>query len=407
MRKMKTNIQYLLLSMLMICGMLASCTEETPLNSTSGNSGSGKVILSYSVSNSVQSRADTDAGWSDFDFNENKVTRLDLYISRNNGEYFRHIPNTSIVYDDADETYNNVTETTADDWEIEGLDPEDINDNDQIYLIANCDAAANIETLSGLQNEVLNGLVCNAKQDKFVMVGAGDDVTITPEENGNDVIISVNLVRVAAKICLSFASNTSWTDVSYRFVHHATTSALLKESETNHLATQTLSTSPSEDGLTEITDQTENLYNDEGTQKLVLYSYTNDWYKEGERYKNPDVNGGTNMDDDQIYKQEPIDETKQTYILLRAPYNANYYYYKVPVNYRLPINNDEVFDTEEEWEAFKESYRHLYQLQRNYIYDITVTIDREGGTETKPVTPKLYYQVIPFDEETIDIPAFE
>lgn len=399
---MKTNIQYLLLSILAICGMLTSCTEETPLSNASDNSSPGRVLLSYSVGKSIQSRADIDAGWTDF--NENKVTRLDLYIFRNNGELFRHIPNTSIEYDDADEKYNNVTETTADDWEIEGLDPEDINDNDQIYLIANCDAAANIETLSGLQDEVLNGLVCNAKQDKFVMVGAGDDVTIASE--GNDIIISVNLVRVAAKICLSFARNTSWTDVSYRFVHHATTSALLKESETNYLATQPLSNSPSEDGLTEITDQTENLYNDEGTQKLVLYSYANDWYKEGERYENPDVNGGI-MDDDQIYKQEPIDETKQTYILLRAPYNGNYYYYKVPVNYRLPINNDEVFDTEEEWEAFKESYRHLYQLQRNYIYDITVTIDREGGTETKPVTPKLYYQVIPFDEETIDIPAFE
>lgn len=406
MRKMKTNIQYLLLSMLMICGMLASCTEETPLNSTSDNSGSGKVILSYSVGKSIQSRAETDAGWTDF--NENKVTRLDLYIFRNDGTFFRHIPNTSIIYDDADETYNNVTETTADDWEIEGLDPEDINGNDQIYLIANCDAAANIETLSGLQDEVLNGLVCNAKQDKFVMVGAGDDVTITPEENGNDVIISVNLVRVAAKICLSFASTTNWTDVSYRFVHHATTSALLKESEANHLATQTLSTSPSEDGLTEITDQTENLYNDEGTQKLVLYSYANDWYKEGESYENPDVNGGTNMDDDQIYKQEPIDETKQTYILLRAPYNGNYYYYKVPVNYRLPINNDEVFDTEEEWEAFKESYRHLYQLQRNYIYDITVTIDRAGGTEYDPIeVDALNVIVEPWEEKSLEVPAFE
>lgn len=403
MRKMKTNIQYLLLSMLMICGMLASCTEETPLNSTSDNSGSGKVILSYSVGKSIQSRADTDAGWTDF--YENKVTRLDLYIFRNNGELFKHIPNTSIEYD-ADETYNNETETTADDWEIEGLDPEDINDNNQIYLIANCDAAANIETLSGLQDEVLNGLVCNAKQDKFVMVGAGDDVTIASE--GNDIIISVNLVRVAAKICLSFASTTNWTDVSYRFVHHATTSALLKESEANHLANQTLSTSPSEDGLTEITDQTENLYKDEGTQKLVLYSYANDWYKEGKSYENPDVNGGTNMDDDQIYKQEPIDETKQTYILLRAPYNGNYYYYKVPVNYRLPINNDEVFDTEEEWEAFKESYRHLYQLQRNYIYNITVTIDREGGTEYDPIeVDALNVIVEPWEEKSLEVPAFE
>ena len=225
---MKTNIQYLLLSILAICGMLTSCTEETPLSNASDNSSPGRVLLSYSVGKSIQSRADIDAGWSD-DFNENKVTRLDLYISRNNGEYFRHIPNTSIVYDDADETYNNVTETTADDWEIEGLDPEDINDNDQIYLIANCDAAANIETLSGLQNEVLNGLVCNAKQDKFVMVGAGDDVIIASE--GNDIIISVNLVRVAAKICLSFASTTNWTEVSYRVVLHATTSALLIESD--------------------------------------------------------------------------------------------------------------------------------------------------------------------------------
>ena len=401
---MKTNIQYLLLSILAICGMLTSCTEETPLSNASDNSSPGRVLLSYSVGKSIQSRADTDAGWTDF--YENKVTRLDLYIFRNNGELFRHIPNTSIEYDDADETYNNVTKTTADDWEIEGLDPEDINGNDQIYLIANCDAAANIETLSGLREEVLEGLVCNAKQDKFVMVGAGDDVTIASE--GNDIIISVNLVRVAAKICLSFAGTTNWTDVSYRFVYHATTSALLKESEANHLTTQTLSTSPSEDGLTEITDQTENLYNDEDTQKLVLYSYANDWYKEGERYKNPDVNGGTNMDDDQIYKQEPIDEAKQTYILLRAPYNNNYYYYKVPVNYRLPINNDEVFDTEEEWEAFKESYRHLYQLQRNYIYDITVTIDREGGSERKPIeVQNLEILVKPWTEKEITVPAFE
>lgn len=396
MRKMKTNIQYLLLSILAICGMFSSCTEETPLSNASDNPSSGRVLLSYSVGKSIQSRADTDAGWTDF--YENKVTWLDLYIFRNNGELFRHIPNTSIVYDDADETYNNETETLADDWEIEGLDPEDINDNDQIYLIANCDAAANIETLSGLQDEVLNGLVCNAKQDKFVMVGAGDDVTIASE--GNDIIISVNLVRVAAKICLSFASTTNWTDVSYRFVHHATTSALLKESEANHLATQTLSTSPSEDGLTEITDQTENLYNDEGTQKLVLYSYANDWYKKGEGYENPDVNGGTHMDDDQIYQQEPIDETKQTYILLRAPYNNNYYYYKVPVNFRLPDNNDDV-------NIDPEDYKHLYRLQRNYIYDITVTIDREGGPESEPVTPKLYYQAMPFEEEKIDIPAFE
>lgn len=397
MRKMKTNIQYLLLSILAICGMLASCTEETPLNHASGNSSSGKVILSYSVSNPVQSRADTDEGWTNF--NENKVTRLDLFIFRNNGELFRHIPNTTIVYDDADETPNNETETIADDWEIEGLAPDDIHDDDKIYLIANNESVANAQSLSDLQKETLTGLICNAKQDLFVMVGAGDDVKIT--RSGKDVTISVDLIRVAAKICLSFASQTDWNGVSYRFVHYAQTSALLEENETEHVASQVLSISPSEDGLTEVNTQTtENLYSDEGKQKLVLYSYANDWYKKGGGYENPDVNGGTQMGDDQIYQQEPIDEAKQTYILLRAPYNNDYYYYKVPVNFRLPENNDDV-------NINPDAYKHLYRLQRNYIYDITVTIDREGGPESEPVTPKLYYQVLPFDEETINIPAFE
>ena len=390
---MKTNIQYLLVSMLAICGMLASCTEETPLNNASGNSSSGKVILSYSVSNPVQSRAE-DEGWENF--NENKVARLDLFIFPTGND-------RDVIY--YNETFNNNNDpqtgayTT---WNIPRtlISPDMLETGDEVYLIANYDftSPSSIASKSDLDITLMN-LDCDAKQDDFVMTGKA---IVNKSSTSNDVTIQVDLIRVAAKICLSFASQTDWNEVSYRFVHYAQTSALLEENETEYIASQTLSVSPSEDGLTEVNTQTtQNLYTDEGKQKLVLYSYANDWYKKGEGYENPDVNGGTDMSDDQIYQQEPIDEAKQTYILLRAPYNNDYYYYKVPVNFRLPENNDDV-------NINPDAYKHLYRLQRNYIYDITVTIDREGGPESKPVILQtLNYHVAQWGNETINVPTFD
>lgn len=389
---MKTNIQYLLVSMLAICGMLASCTEETPLNNASSNSSSGKVILSYSVSNPVQSRAE-DAGWKDF--NENKVTRLDLFIfPADNGKVIYY----NETFDDNHDAQTGEYTT----WNIPrtSISPDMLETGDEVYLIANYDftSPSSIASKSDLDITLMN-LDCDVKQDDFVMTGKA---IVNKSSTSNDVTIQVDLIRVAAKICLSFASQTEWNEVSYRFVHYAQTSALLEENETEHVASQTLSVSPSEDGLTEVNTQTtQNLYTDEGKQKLVLYSYANDWYKKGEGYENPDINGGTDMSDDQIYQQEPIDEAKQTYILLRAPYNNDYYYYKVPVNFRLPENNDDV-------NIDPDDYKHLYRLQRNYIYDITVTIDRPGGPESNP-TPvdNLTVVIVPWDEKEIEVPAFE
>lgn len=390
---MKTNIQYLLVSMLAICGMLASCTEETPLNNASSNSSSGKVILSYSVSNPVQSRAE-DEGWTNF--NENKVTRLDLFIFPTGND-------RDVIYYNETFDNNNDPQTGAyTTWNIPrtSISPDMLETGDEVYLIANYDftSPSSIASKSDLDITLMN-LDCDAKQDDFVMTGKA---IVNKSSTSNDVTIQVDLIRVAAKICLSFASQTEWNEVSYRFVHYAQTSALLEENETEHVASQTLSVSPSEDGLTEVNTQTtQNLYTDEGKQKLVLYSYANDWYKKGGGYKNPDVNGGTQMGDDQIYQQEPIDEVKQTYILLRAPYNNDYYYYKVPVNFRLPENNDDV-------NIDPDDYKHLYRLQRNYIYDITVTIDREGGPESKPVpVDNLEVVVVPWEEKEIEVPAFE
>lgn len=85
-------------------------------------------------------------------------------------------------------------------------------------------------------------------------------------------------------------------------------------------------------------------------------------------------------------KEDPIVADRQTYILLKAPYGDEEYYYKVPVNKTIYDGNDAVTFTD----AQLKEIRDLYRMKRNYIYDVTVTIDREGGPVTDPVTPAFY-----------------
>lgn len=80
--------------------------------------------------------------------------------------------------------------------------------------------------------------------------------------------------------------------------------------------------------------------------------------------------------------EEPIDVNKQTYILLKAKYNGTDYFYKVPVNKRLYESNDAATT---DWSQ----YEPLYRLDRNYIYDVTAKVDREGGSD--PDNPATLY----------------
>ena len=84
------------------------------------------------------------------------------------------------------------------------------------------------------------------------------------------------------------------------------------------------------------------------------------------------------------------DEQYYAASLLKAPYGGNTYYYKVPVNFSIADYNDKERFTKEEIETLRSDY---YRLNRNHLYDITVTIDREGGSLTEPVTPKFHILV--------------
>ena len=415
MHNRKPYIHPLQLVFVILCGILVSCSKGmTP----SWNDGKNCVVLSVAVNGNLQTRA-PEKGWDD-GWNENLVKTLDLFIFDKIGLKgpFHHEPANNYT-DPQDNTYYQ-------DWIIprDELAPEDITVDSRIYLIANAPESllTGITTEDGLKDIELKELICNGKQDAFVMTGTGsgaddnnsevtdkDDVTV--KKAGGVTTISVDLNRVASKIRMKingYDSMDEWKKISYRFVHYAEGSALLESQDETYRESVNfkLSISPSETDLHTIDgSENNNIYDNSA---LVLYSYPNDWYKPGGDYTNDDVRdeegNGTDMDDDRLYQQEPIDEEKQTYILLRAPYPAdsdNYYFYKVPVNFRLPENSDDV-------NIKPEDYRHLYRLQRNHLYDITVTIDREGGTEDKPVVlENLEYDVQDYDKIEVEVPSFD
>lgn len=391
---MKINALHILFALLSAVGMLLSaCTEDTSFVQSDEDE-AGRVILSYSVTGNTLSRA-PEPGWNE-GWNENEVDRLDLFLFRNQ---------TLIKHYGADiqETKNKTANQNADeelnyhDWSIPAseLSPNEIQSGDVVYLIANCSVVmlngesknlAEITSLTDLQAASIGTLSCNKKQENFVMTGT----TVVGEKVGNDVEIKVDLLRAAAKIRLSFsdASQSDWSDgIAYRLVQYTQSSALLQESDETYLSTVQLSTYPLENADEELvnTSTTETYYATDG--QLVLYSYVNNWYQTAE---------------DELVGEIPINEEKQTYIILYAPYgdDGKKYYYKVPVNYQLPEDNDDINPDE--------SYKNLYRLQRNYIYDITVTIDREGGTEYNPKeVDALQVIVVPWTEKSLEVPAFE
>ena len=386
---MKINALHILFALLSAVGMLLSaCTEDTSFVQSDEDE-AGRVILSYSVTGNTLSRA-SEPGWND-GWNENEVDRLDLFIFRGEefiDHYGENLQVTANQYDNEETNYH--------DWSIPAseLSPNDIQSGDNVYLIANCSTVmlngesknlAEITSLTDLQAASIGTLSCNKKQENFVMTGT----TVVGEKVGNDVEIKVDLLRAAAKIRLSFsdASQSDWSDgIAYRLVQYTQSSALLQESDETYLSTVQLSTYPLKNADEELvnTSTTETYYATDG--QLVLYSYVNNWYQTAE---------------DELVGEIPINEEKQTYIILYAPYgdDGKKYYYKVPVNYQLPEDNDDINPDE--------SYKDLYRLQRNYLYDITVTIDRKGGSEKEPVVTDFTIVVEPWDEKYIDVPAFE
>lgn len=323
-----------------------------------------KVVLDYKVgSSTTETRAALtraeEVGKADL--NENLINRLDLFIFKPDGSRVKQV-----TFEGTDVKGSPTTEYKH--KELTELTRSDIDGN-KLYLVANLTNWGNINSLNDLQAATINQAASfqhNQKQDAFVM----DAKMLKREVTAGKIHLKFQLKRALAKIRLSVkdASGNLVDPTAYacQLVNYATDGSIIEEGTCadNKLATAAAVATPN---LTV-----------EG--KAVFYSYANSWINKD---KDPKA-------------EEPIDVNKQTYILLKAKYNSKDYFYKVPVNKRLFEDNDAATaDGKTNWA----NYEPLYRLDRNTIYDVTATVDREGGgTIENPAELKVKPTVEPWDD---------
>ena len=363
-----TKIMNILIFLCVLCIAFASCTQD---NDATPQSTEGKVRLAFRVVDAVQTRADntnTEAGW-DNGWNENKVERVDVFLFDGNENLYKHI-GESVSVDDA--TYYQTLES--------GLTYTELTTGTYTYyMVANCASMADFAgTLDDLQKAMIGtSLTCNIEQSSFVMDGQGE---LNIVRDNKTATLTFNLSRAAVKIRISVkdaSENSIIEQCTYRLCNYVSAGTFVltpKETEKFGDGTNQHTVISTEDMAYA------DVLNYDGTQ-VVFYSYPNDWFDEKKLGGIADAWTITDF-----VKEDPIVADRQTYILLKAPYGDEEYYYKVPVNKTIYDGNDAVTFTD----AQLKEIRDLYRMKRNYIYDVTVTIDREGGPVTDPVTPAFY-----------------
>lgn len=315
------------------------------------------VVLEYKVGGSATetraavTRAETTEVGNE-DLNENKINRLDLFVFDATGKLVKSLPLT-----DASVQGSPTTEYKHKKLESEQLKRSEITGN-TLYLVANLDNISGITTLDQLKAATINKAATfnpKAKQTSFVMDAKMEE---TKQIVNGTIHIQFQLKRALAKIRLNVQDDkgktVAPTEYACQLIHYAADGAILAEGNINDNALNKDAAASSKVTAPAVTQD----------NKAVFYSYANSWI---DKDKKP-------------YAEEPIDVSKQTYILLKAKFNNKDYFYKVPVNKRLFEGNDA---TTTDWA----NYEPLYRLDRNTIYDVTAKVDREGGgTPENPAT---------------------
>ena len=325
------------------------------------------VVLEYKVGGSTTetraavTRAETEDGSEDL--NENKIDRLDLFVFDAAGKLVKSLPLT-----DASVQGSPTADFKHKKLESNQLKRSEITGN-TLYLVANLDNISGITTLDGLKAATINKAATfnpKAKQTSFVMDAKMEE---TKQIVNGTIHIQFQLKRALAKIRLNVKDDkgktVAPTEYACQLIHYAADGSILAEGTSTSNALNTEAAASSKVTAPAVTQD----------NKAVFYSYANSWI---DKDKKP-------------YEEEPIDVSKQTYILLKAKYNGKDYFYKVPVNKRLYESNDA---TTIDWA----NYEPLYRLDRNTIYDVTATVDREGGSDPEhPAELKVLPTVLPWE----------
>lgn len=326
------------------------------------------VVLEYKIGGSATetraavTRAETTEDGSE-DLNENKINRLDLFVFDATGKLVKSLPLT-----DASVQGSPTKDYKHKKLESDQLKRSEITGN-TLYLVANLDNISGITTLDELKAATINKAATfnhNAKQTSFVMDAKMEE---TKQIENGMIHIKFQLKRALAKIRLNVqddkGNTVAPTEYACQLIHYAADGSILAD---GNITDNALNKDAAASSKVTVPVVTQN-------NKAVFYSYANSWI---DKDKKP-------------YEEEPIDVSKQTYILLKAKFNNKDYFYKVPVNKRLFEGNDA---TTTDWA----NYEPLYRLDRNTIYDVTATVDREGGGDPEhPAELKVLPTVLPWE----------
>lgn len=363
---MKAISKYFAMCAIALLGLANTSCMSDDIESTAACDYS--VVLEYKVGGSATetraavTRAAVEDGSEDL--NENLINRLDLFVFKPDGSRVKQVTfNSADVKGSSPTTEYRHKELTSND-----LTRSDIDGN-VLYLVANLDNWGNINNLADLQKATINQATTfqyNQKQSAFVM----DAKMLKREVVTGKIHLKFQLKRALAKIRLNVqddkGNTVDPTKYACQLIHYAADGSILAE---GNITDNALNTDAAASSKVTVPDVTQN-------NKAVFYSYANSWI---DTSKDPK-------------EEEPIDVTKQTYILLKAKYNGKDYFYKVPVNKRLFEGNDAATI---DWA----NYEPLYRLDRNTIYDVTAKVDREGGgTPENPATLYVYPIVSDWDD---------
>ena len=361
---MKAISKYFAMCAIALLGLANTSCMSDDIESTAACDYS--VVLEYKVGGSATetraavTRAETEVG--NEILNENQINRLDLFVFKKDGSRVKQV-----TFNSADVKGSPTTEYKHKELTSKELTRSDIDGN-VLYLVANLDNWGNINNLNDLKEATINQATTflhNQKQSAFVM----DAKMLEREVTTGKIHLKFQLKRALAKIRLNVQDDkgnaVAPTAYACQLMHYAADGAILAEGNSTNNALNTDAAASSKVTVPAVTQD----------NKAVFYSYANSWI---DKNKNP-------------YAEEPIDVSKQTYILLKAKYKGKDYFYKVPVNKRLYESNDAATT---DWTK----YEPLYRLDRNTIYDVTAKVDREGGSDPEhPAELKVLPTVLPWE----------
>lgn len=361
---MKAISKYFAMCAIALLGLANTSCMSDDIESTAACDYS--VVLEYKVGGSATetraavTRAETTEDGSE-DLNENKIERLDLFVFDATGNLVKRLPLTDVQGSPTKDYKHKKLESKQ-------LKRSEITGN-TLYLVANLDNISDITTLDGLKTATINKAATfnyNAQQTSFVMDAKMEE---TKQIVNGTIHIQFQLKRALAKIRLNVQDDKGNTVVPTEYacqlMHYAADGAILAE---GNITDNALNKDAAASSKVTVPVVTQN-------NKAVFYSYANSWI---DKDKKP-------------YEEEPIDVSKQTYILLKAKFNNKDYFYKVPVNKRLYEGNDAATI---DWTK----YEPLYRLDRNTIYDVTAKVDREGGSDPEhPAELKVLPTVLPWE----------